>query len=71
MIQIIIGLFIIGIGFGQIFPQSNCRIQYYVRRKKENVDIVGLSTFIRNGLIAMGLILSLDIICLNYLVLHQ
>jgi hypothetical protein len=58
MIQIIIGLFIIGIGFlVKSFPSLIAGYNTMSEEKKKNVDIVGLSTFMRNGLIAIGLII--------------
>ncbi len=58
MIQIIIGLFIIGIGFlVKSFPNLIAGYNTMSEEKKKNVDIVGLSTSMRDGLIAIGLII--------------
>ena len=56
MLNLIVGLFMIGIGF--LVKSSPDLISGYntmSKDKKKNVDIEGLSTFIRNGLIAIGI----------------
>ncbi len=52
----IVGLFMIGIGFlVKSSPNMIAGYNTMSKDKKKNVDIVGLSTFMRNGLIAIGL----------------
>jgi hypothetical protein len=52
----IFGLFIIGIGFlVKAFPNTIAGYSTMSKAEKKNVDIKGASTFIRNGLIIIGL----------------
>lgn len=53
-----IGLFIILLGFlVKIFPNLIAGYNTMSKDKKKNVDIKGLSTFMRNSLIIMGLLI--------------
>ena len=54
--NLIVGLLMIGIGFLiKSFPNLIAGYNTMSKDKKKNVDIEGLSTFMRNGLIAIGL----------------
>jgi hypothetical protein len=54
--NLIIGLFLIGIGFlVKAFPDLIAGYNTMPKEQKENVDIKGLSSFMRNCFIAMGL----------------
>jgi hypothetical protein len=53
---LIVGLFMIGIGFlVKSVPELIAGYNTMPKDKKENVDIEGLSTYMRNGLITIGL----------------
>jgi hypothetical protein len=55
IISIIIGLFLIGLGFlVKASPDLISGYNTMSKEKKRNVDIAGLSTFLRNGLITIG-----------------
>jgi uncharacterized membrane protein len=56
MLNLIVGLFMIGIGFlVKSAPDLIAGYNTMPKDKKKNVDIEGLSTFMRNGLITIGL----------------
>ena len=56
ILNIIVGLFMIGIGFlVKSTPSLIAGYNTMPDDKKKNVDIVGLSTFMRNSLIIIGL----------------
>lgn len=56
ILNLIVGLFMIGIGFlVKSAPGLIAGYNTMPKDKKKNVDIEGLSTFMRNGLIALGL----------------
>lgn len=56
ILNLIVGLFLIGIGFlVKSAPNLIAGYNTMPQDKKKNVDIEGLSTFMRNGLIAIGL----------------
>src|SRR5690606_36674836 len=56
ILNLIVGLFMIGIGFlVKSAPELIARYNTMPKDKKKNVDIEGLSTFMRNGLIIIGL----------------
>lgn len=56
ILNLIVGLFMIGIGFLVKFaPDLIAGYNTMPKDKKKNVDIEGLSTFMRNGLIIIGL----------------
>ncbi|MDD4199275.1 MAG: DUF3784 domain-containing protein [Paludibacter sp.] len=56
MLNLIIGLFMIGVGFlVKSAPDLIAGYNTMPKDKKKNVDIEGLSTFMRNGLIIIGL----------------
>lgn len=56
ILNIIIGLFVIGIGFlVKSVPDLIAGYNTMSKEQKKNVDIEGLSTFMRNGLIAIGI----------------
>ena len=56
ILNLIVGLFMIGIGFlVKSVPGMISGYNTMPEDKKKNVDIEGLSTFMRNGLIAIGL----------------
>jgi len=56
MLNLIVGLFLIGIGFlVKSAPDLIAGYNTMPKDKKKNVDIEGLSTFMRNGLITIGL----------------
>ena len=56
ILNIIVGLFVIGIGFlVKSFPDLIAGYNTMSKEQKKNVDIDGLSTFMRNGLIAIGI----------------
>lgn len=57
MAAIFTGLFLIGIGFlVKAFPNLISGYNTMFQKQKEKVDIEGLSTFMRNGLVVMGLV---------------
>ena len=61
ILNIIVGLFMIGIGF--LVKSSPSLIAGYntmSEEKKKNVDIVGLSTYMRNSFIIIGLSIIVD-----------
>lgn len=59
-IGLIFGLLMIGTGFLlKFFPNLISGCNTMTKAQKENVDIKGLSTFMRNGFIVMGLIIIL------------
>lgn len=56
IINLIVGLFMIGLGFlVKSSPDLIAGYNTMSEEKKKNVDIEGLSTFMRNGLITIGL----------------
>lgn len=56
LLNLIVGLFMIGIGFlVKSAPDLIAGYNTMSKDKKKNVDIEGLSTFMRNGLITIGL----------------
>ncbi|URW79094.1 DUF3784 domain-containing protein [Xiashengella succiniciproducens] len=56
ILNLIVGLFMIGIGFlVKSVPDLIAGYNTMSKEQKENVDIEGLSTFMRNGLIAIGI----------------
>ena len=56
ILNLIVGLFMIGIGFlVKSAPDLIAGYNTMPKEKKKNVDIEGLSTFMRNGLITIGL----------------
>jgi len=56
MLSLIVGLFMIGIGFlVKSVPDLIAGYNTMSKEQKEKVDIEGLSTFLRNGLIAIGI----------------
>lgn len=56
ILNLIVGLFMIGIGFlVKSAPDLIAGYNTMSKEKKKNVDIEGLSTFMRNGLITIGL----------------
>lgn len=56
ILNLIVGLFMIGIGFlVKYAPDLIAGYNTMPKDKKKNVDIEGLSTFMRNGLISIGL----------------
>ncbi|MGV8091293.1 MAG: DUF3784 domain-containing protein [Mangrovibacterium sp.] len=56
ILNLIVGLFMIGIGFlVKSAPDLIAGYNTMPQDKKKNVDIEGLSTFMRNGLITIGL----------------
>ena len=56
IVIIFIGLFMIGLGFFlKKFPDTIAGYNTMSRKKKEKVDIVGLSTFARNALVTIGI----------------
>jgi hypothetical protein len=56
ILNLIVGLFMIGIGFlVKSAPDLIAGYNTMPKDKKKNVDIEGLSTFVRNGLITIGL----------------
>ena len=56
ILNLIVGLFMIGIGsLVKSAPNLIAGYNTMPKEKKENVDIEGLSTFMRNGLIGIGL----------------
>ena len=69
VLNLITGLFFIGIGFlVKSYPNSIAGYNTMPKEKKKNVDIVGLSTFMKRGSIIMGIsmiILSLFIKVFN------
>lgn len=55
---LILGLFFMGIGFAvKAFPDLIAGYNTLTKAQKENIDIKGLSTHIRNSLIVMGLLI--------------
>jgi hypothetical protein len=57
MAALLIGLVLIGIGFlVKAFPNLIAGYNTMAQNQKDNVDIEGLSTFIRNGFLVMGLV---------------
>ncbi|MCH7399111.1 DUF3784 domain-containing protein [Belliella sp. DSM 107340] len=55
--MIITGLFLIGIGFlVKAFPNLIAGYNTMSQKQKDNVDVEGLSTFMRNGLVLMGMV---------------
>jgi len=69
VVNLITGLFLIGIGF--LVKSSPDLISGYStmsKEKKKNVDIVGLSTFMKKGFIIMGI--TMIILSLFIKVLH-
>jgi hypothetical protein len=57
MAALYIGLFLIGIGFlVKAFPNLIAGYNTMSQKQKDNVDIEGLSTFMRNGFVVMGLV---------------
>jgi multidrug efflux pump subunit AcrB len=58
VLNLIVGFFIIGIGFiVKSLPDLIAGYNTMPKDKKKNVDIEGLSTYIRNGLIVIGLVI--------------
>ncbi|MGF1586905.1 MAG: DUF3784 domain-containing protein [Bacteroidales bacterium] len=58
VLNLIVGFFIIGIGFlVKSVPDLIAGYNTMPKDKKKNVDIEGLSTYIRNGLIVIGLVI--------------
>ena len=56
ILNLIFGLFMIGMGFlVKSFPNLIAGYNTMPKNKKENVDIVGLSTYMRNSFIIIGL----------------
>lgn len=56
ILNLIVGIFMIGIGFlVKSFPELIAGYNTISKDKKKKVDIEGLSTYIRNGLITIGL----------------
>jgi len=56
ILNLIVGLFMIGIGFlVKSVPDLIAGYNTMPKEQKKNVDIDGLSTFMRNGLIAIGI----------------
>lgn len=56
ILNLIVGLFMIGIGFlVKSVPDLIAGYNTMSKDKKKNVDIGGLSTFMRNGLVSIGL----------------
>lgn len=56
ILSIVMGLFLIGLGFlVKASPDMISGYNTMSKEKKENVDIDGLSTFLRNGFITFGL----------------
>ena len=69
IVNLITGLFFIGIGFlVKSSPDLIAGYNTMSREKKKNVDIVGLSTFIKKGFIIMGI--TMIILSLFIKVLH-
>lgn len=55
ILNLIIGLFMIGVGFAvKAMPMLIAGYNTMPKEKRKNVDIDGLSTFMRNGFIAIG-----------------
>ena len=58
LISIITGLFMIGLGFlAKSYPNLIAGYNTMPKEKKKNVDVEGLSTCVKNGLIIMGIII--------------
>lgn len=58
ILNLIVGLFMIGVGFlVKSTPDLIAGYNTMSKEKKKNVDIEGLSTFMRNGLITIGLLI--------------
>lgn len=72
MAALYIGLFLIGIGFlVKAFPNLIAGYNKMSQKQKANVDIVGLSNFIRNGLILIGLVVIIGYNGLNWAELND
>lgn len=60
ILNLMVGLFMIGIGFlVKSAPDLIAGYNTMPKEKKKNVDIEGLSTYLRNGLIAIGLAINI------------
>lgn len=71
MAAIYTGLFLIGLGFlVKAFPNLISGYNTMSQKQRENVDIKGLSTFIRNGLIVIGMTVIIGYIALTSLGQH-
>ena len=66
ILSLFTGLVFIGIGF-LVKHQPDLIAGYYTmpKEKRKNVDIVGLSTFIKNGLIIIGIVIIASSILLK------
>jgi hypothetical protein len=68
IINLITGLFLIGLGFLVKFvPNLIAGYNTMSKEQKKNVDIKGLSSFIRNGLIVIGLVIILGYYLFDWL----
>lgn len=66
--NLIIGLFLIGIGFlVKAFPDLIAGYNTMTKEQKANVDIKGLSSFMRNCFIVMGLIIIIGSYFFNWI----
>lgn len=71
MAAIYTGLFLIGLGFlVKAFPNLLAGYNTMSQKQKEKVDIEGLSTFMRNGLIVIGLVVIIGYYALTSLGQH-
>lgn len=71
MAAIYTGLFLIGLGFlVKDFPNLLAGYNTMSQKQKEKVDIEGLSTFMRNGLIVIGMTVIIGYIALTSLGQH-
>ncbi|ERM84294.1 hypothetical protein P872_14710 [Rhodonellum psychrophilum GCM71 = DSM 17998] len=71
MIALYIGLFLIGIGFlVKAFPNLISGYNTMSQKQKEKVDIVRLSTFMRNGFVVMGLLVIFGYLALKLIGKH-
>jgi len=72
IISIVVGLFLIGIGLlVKAVPDLIAGYNTMPKDKKKNVDINGLSTFIRNGLIIIGLLTIVGYYMFNWIGFSQ
>ncbi len=58
LLNLLVGLFMIGTGFAvKSMPMLIAGYNTMTKDKRANVDIDGLSTFMRNGFIAIGILI--------------
>ena len=69
---LIYGLFFIGIGFAvKAVPDLIAGYNTMTKEQKEQVDIKGLSTHLRNSLVGMGLLIIICYYTFTWLGLHE